>query len=314
MTGDARAELRLVMLAGAAVLILLAAAAGVWACAHLTPTHGFSVAARNAPVDPATLIERLASEMSAAGPYRDPTREERSQAARAARSLLGDPNETSAPGSAFGALGFTAHHGTDPVTGRPFSLYIAEGHDERAWGAVLVDRSTRPRLVVGVPHPVFDIDTEKLGIAIHRHVPGSVLLVAGAHRGAADGRADVAHNPRSVFHIVATEFARRQVPQVQVHGFADDTAPDTEVIVSTGAAPTTGAARDVATALRRAGLVTCRAWTQPCGPLEGTTNDQGRAAQDLDAPFIHVELASSLRRDPAQRELVAAAIGQVFSG
>lgn len=314
MADDARAEPRLVILAGAAALILLAAAAGAWACARLTATDGSSYAGRNAPVDPATLIERLASEMSADGPYRDPKREERSQAARAARSLLDDLGETSAPASAFGALGFAAYHGTDPATGRPFSLYIADGHDERAWGAVLVDRSTRPRLVVGVPHPVFDIDTEKLGIAIHRRVPGSVLLVAGAHRGAAEGRADVAHNPRSVFHVVATEFARSGVPQVQVHGFADDTVPETEVIVSTGAAPTTEEARDVASMLRRAGLVICRAWSQPCGPLEGTTNEQGRAAQDLDAPFIHVELSSSLRRDPTRRELVAAAIGQVFSG
>ena len=217
-----------------------------------------------------------------------------------------------APDSAFDALGFAAHHGTDPVTGRPFSLYVTPDRDERGWGAVLVDRSTRPRLVVGVPHPVFDIHTEKLGIAIHRQVPGSVLLVAGAHRDAAGGRADVAHNARSVFHVLATEFARRKLPQVQVHGFADETFPEAEVIVSTGAAPTSGAARDVASALRRAGLVTCRAWTRPCGQLEGRTNEQGRAAHDLDAPFIHVELNWSLRRDPARRELLAAAIGQAL--
>src|SRR5690606_7953286 len=95
---DARAELRAVMLIGSAALILLTTVAGAWACTRPAGTHGSADPGRKAIVDPATLIDRPAAGLSAAGPYRDPTREERARAARAARSLLGGPGATTRPG------------------------------------------------------------------------------------------------------------------------------------------------------------------------------------------------------------------------
>lgn len=258
--------------------------------------------------DPERLVANLVEGLSNSGPYRNPTAEERGNARRLARSLVTDWADRAGQDEPFADLGFTAQHGEDPATGRPFSLFLADGSDERSWGVVLVDRSVAPRQVVEVPHPGFDINTEKLGLALHRQVPGTVLLVAGAHRQAAAGAADVAHNSRSLFHVLAVEFARNGLDQVQLHGFADRNLRDAQAVVSTGSAPTHPLARRIADGLTEAGLTTCRAWVTRCGQLEGNRNEQGKAAADLETAFVHLELSWSVRGDAAARERVVRAL------
>jgi hypothetical protein len=157
------------------------------------------------------------------------------------------------------------------------------------------------------------MNTETLGIAVNRRVRGSVLLVAGAHRLAGNGDGDVAHNPKSLFHVVATEFARDGLPQIQLHGFADKNLPGAQAIVSTGAGPLRRLAKDLAHSLEDVGLDTCRAWSQKCGRLEGTRNEQGQAAGELNSTFVHLELGYSVRRDEAGRDLVVRAIAAQFA-
>ncbi|WP_238011495.1 hypothetical protein KZZ52_47915 [Dactylosporangium sp. AC04546] len=256
--------------------------------------------------DPGSLVEAHTARVSRDGPYRDPTDHERAQAREAVRQLLDRPGDGAALGAAFGALGYTAAEGADPATGRPYRMFSMSPTEEPAWGILLVDRSAPPRVVVEVPHPGFDTNTDKLGVAVHRLVPGAVLLVAGAHRAAGGGAADVAHNSGSMFHTLATAFAERGLPQVQLHGFADTNRPEAQVVVSAGAGAPTRLARELATGLERdAGLVVRRAWEQRRGRLEGTGNDQGRAAAALGAEFVHLELGWVIRRDPRQRAAVA---------
>ncbi|WP_433347754.1 hypothetical protein [Micromonospora sp. CA-111912] len=258
--------------------------------------------------DPERLIAGLIAGLSAVGPHRNPTSEERAQAREVAQLLLTGRDDRAGQEELFGTLGFEAHHGDDPATGRPFSLFLATGSDDRTWGVVLVDRSAAPRWVIEVPHPGFDINTELLGLALHRQVPGSVLLIAGAHRQAAKGAADVAHNSRSLFHVLAIEFARNGLHQMQLHGFADRNLRDAQAVVSTGSAPTNRLARRIADGLSEAGLTTCRAWAQRCGQLEGTRNAQGLAAADLDTAYIHLELSWSVRGDEEGRDRVVKAL------
>ncbi|MGW5556131.1 hypothetical protein ACWER9_02765 [Micromonospora sp. NPDC003944] len=283
-------------LIAAATLALL----GPGACADAEP----SSEQQRGP-DPELLIDELTAGLSRDDPYRDPNAAERATARRAARLLVTDPDADADLRRVFADLGFRAHRGTDPATGRPFDLYLAEGSDDRSWGAVLVDRGTTPRTVIEVPHPGFDINTEKLGLALYRKTPASVLLVAGAHRQAAGGDADVAHNDRSLFHTLAAEFAKNSVDQIQLHGFADRNLPTSDAVVSTGSAAVTPVARRIADGLSGAGLNACRAWAQKCGQLEGKTNEQGRAAAELRAVFIHLELSWSVRRDAEARSRVA---------
>ncbi|WFF02789.1 hypothetical protein [Micromonospora sp. WMMD964] len=288
-------------LLAAATLVML----GSGACAEAKPTSG----GQRGP-DPELLIDELTASLSRDNPYRDPDTGERAAARRAARSLVTGPSDGADVDQIFDDLGFRAHRGTDPATGRPFDLYLATGSDDRAWGAVLVDRSATPGTVIEVPHPGFDINTEKLGLAVHRKVPASVLLVAGAHRQAAGGDADVAHNDRSLFHTLAAEFAKSGLDQIQLHGFADRNLPSSDAVVSTGSAPVTPVARRIADGLSGSGLSTCRAWAEKCGQLEGKTNEQGRAAAALEAVFIHLELSWSVRRDAEARSRVATVLAE----
>jgi hypothetical protein len=247
--------------------------------------------------DPERLIVELTAGISPDNAYRDPTGDERTTARQAARAIV-DQNAGGQRDRLFSDLGFVVHRGVDPATGRPFDLYLASGTDERTWGAVLIDPDQKPGIVVEVPHTGFDINTEKLGLALHREVHGSVLLVAGAHRRAGNGAGDVAHNDKSLFHLLAVELAAGGLDQIQLHGYANKNLPHSEAAVSTGKARVGTLAREVADALTEADVKTCRAWRQKCGELEGTTNEQGRAAAEDGDEFVHVELSWSVRRDP----------------
>jgi hypothetical protein len=264
------------------------------------------------PVDLDAVMSGHAEGLTRDGPYRDPRPDERQLAREVVRSLLAPPGTPRTEDDLLARLGFRATHGVDPVSDRRFSLYLADGSDERAWGALLVDRSAPLRSVVEVPHPSFDINTEKVGLSVQRRVPGSLLVVAGAHRDAAGGLADVAHNDRSLFHVLTTALGRAGLPQVQLHGFADRNLPKADVVVSSGAAPVTGLVRGVARGLEDAGIEVCRAWTTRCGRLEGVTNEQGSAAAEHDGEFLHLELGWSLRKDADRRDAVADAVAAVL--
>jgi hypothetical protein len=165
----------------------------------------------------------------------------------------------------------------------------------------IADYDTRPRLVIEVPHPNFDLHTEQVGIDLYRRLPGSAGLVAGAHRKAGDNTADVAHNADSLFNAVAMELAKQGLPQVQLHGFDDRSLPDTDVVVSSGATPHTSAHEGIADRLSDRGLAVCRVWEQPCGNLEGKRNVQGAATDGLGGVFAHIECDSEVRSRPELR-------------
>ncbi len=195
---------------------------------------------------------------------------------------------------------------------RGFALVVpAQVPDERGWGLYAVRRQGRA-VAVEVPHPVADLRTEHLGAALAEAVAAQYLLVTGARRDRGNGDADVAHRDHSVFAEVHEALASRGVPAMQLHGFARDSAPDHDVIVSPGAAPLSPLVREVAERLDGAGLRTCRAWQQECADLEGRDNVQGAASDAAGTPFVHLEVSSRVR-DDAERteELLSAVAGAV---
>lgn len=260
--------------------------------------------------DPGSRIAELTNGLSRDNPYRDPDAKERATARRAARALASGQGQAIDIDRYFESLGMAASHGADPATGRPSTMYVATGSDARSWGALLMNHVAVPKLVVEVPHPGFDINTEKIGLALHRQLPASVLLVAGAHRYAADGAADVAHNDSSLFHVLAVEFADNGLDQVQLHGFADRNLPDADAIVSSGSAPVRPLTRQIASGLSGAGFETCQAWARRCGNLEGKSNEQSRATASSGAAFVHLELSWSIRRSADGRERVVKALAE----
>lgn len=285
--------------------LALAVGAGIAVAIHPTKEHLLLSGSQRS-------LERwtvdLASTLDPDGPYRDPTEEERSAAGAAMDQLLDSSGRSDEILAAFAALGFETMTGSDPQTGRGY-LAAVDGPDQGdGWGVIIADRSAPITQIIEVPHPRFDINTEVVGLAAFRECPGSVLIMAGSRREAADSAGDVAHNAASMFNVFATSAAERRLTQFQLHGFADDSVPDTDVVVSTGSAASSSAqSRRLADALEDSGMAVCRAWVRRCG-LEGTTNVQGQAAAATKSPFVHVEMSYTIRASARSRAAVVNAV------
>ncbi|MFD9481626.1 hypothetical protein [Streptomyces nojiriensis] len=266
---------------------------------------------RSADPDLERRIAGFTAGFSERGGYRTPTDQERLAFTRAFAHLLdGDPE---AARTGFSEIDFTLRTVTDGAGGHRYAEVadgVSEsGHTSRGWGRVYVDLDRPARWSVQVPHPVADSRTELLGARVLRGAPGGVLVLAGAHRDAGeDGAADVAHRDDSVFHAVVEELARRNLPGVQLHGFADESFRGRDAVVSTGAGDSALAdAEQLTAALRRDGLEVCTAYSARC-KLAGRENEQGRTAADRQSRFLHVELNKTLRGDDRGLDRAAAAI------
>ncbi|MBB5895846.1 hypothetical protein [Kutzneria kofuensis] len=262
------------------------------------------------------LVERasqFAGALEANAPYRPPTVREGENALSGLIPLLTGGKDTQSEVKTLTPLGFTVTEGRDATTDRRFVMAATEPGDERGWGMYIADYGATPKQVIEVPHPNFDLDTEQIGVQLYRALPGSAVLVAGAHRRAANGLADVAHNANSLFNQVATALARKGLPQVQLHGFDDKSLPGTGVVVSGGSTPHTQLHVQIADRIEADGTVVCRAWQQSCGNLEGTTNVQGQAADSMGTVFAHIESDGSIRSDPVLRARLVAALAAALS-
>jgi hypothetical protein len=267
--------------------ILAAATLALPACA--TPTR--------ATLD--DTVAQLVEQLKPGGPYRHPTPAERDRALAAVDRLASA--DTTAATELFRQIGMNVSAGTDSATGRRYALAASQAGSDRSWGMLAIDLTIPPvKVVVEVPHPGSDRHTEQLGLGLFRALPRAVLLIAGAHRRAARGTADVAHQPDSMFHALATHLAADDgANQLQLHGFHDDSLADHDIVISPGAGTPDHRTEQIADDLTRAGFGVCRAWTDHCGSLEGRTNAQGLAAAHH--PFIHLEINRSTRDDPQRK-------------
>ncbi|MFF4703330.1 hypothetical protein ACWC4D_11710 [Streptomyces sp. NPDC001288] len=265
------------------------------------------------PVDLAREVADYTARFAPDGGYRRPGRADRTAVARAV-GLLVDGHRAQAERILSGR-DFTVRTILDRVSGHRYAE-VADRTDEavtpRGWGRVYVDLDRAPRFSIQIPHPVFDKNTEQVGVRVLRDSPGGVLVIAGAHRRAGVGNsADVAHRRDTVFYAICAELVRRGMPGLQLHGFAASTAPGYDAVASTGAGTAArSAARRLADALGTHGFHVCRAWAEKC-PVEGSTNMEGRAADAADVPFLHVELAPGVRLEPSAADRAATAMSEI---
>ncbi|MEU9002835.1 hypothetical protein [Streptomyces sp. NPDC048551] len=262
-------------------------------------------------------ISRFTEAFGESGGYRLPTSAERQALTRGVALLLdGDQDGARVQ---LAAVGYTLATVTDSVSGRRYAE-VADGISEsgpgnRGWGRVYVDLDHAPRWSVQVPHPIADAHTEVLGARVLRGAPGGVLVLAGAHRTAGkDGAADMAHRTDSVFHGVISELMRRHMPGIQLHGFANESFPGHDAVVSTGVGgQATADARQLTAALRGDGLNVCTAYSEKC-KLSGTENEQGQVAAGDGIRFLHLELNRAVRGDDARLDSTAASITTLTRG
>lgn len=299
------------LLTGLALLALTAVALAVVVLPrpHGTPSPGVS-SASPLPVD---LIDRIGSYVagfSGTDGYRPPHDAERAHLSRGVELLLN--GRTAAAHRELSAIGFTVRVLHLDGSGRQVAEVAEDPPTARGWGRVYVDLSRPARWSVQVPHPRSDLRSELIGADVFDRVPGGVLVLAGAPRDVGQGNAsDVAHRRDSAFDAVCDLLVARGLPGVQVHGFADESSPGHDVVVSPGAAAPGSDVRRAADLIAGAGERVCRVWEQSCGRLEGTTNVQGASAVEHGVPFLHIENSRSVRDDEAARTRVAAALAEV---
>ncbi|WP_424890565.1 hypothetical protein [Streptomyces sp. XH2] len=277
-------------------------------------------ARKAAPADPTSSVDLgrhitdYTAGITADGSYRVPTERERRAVADGVRALL--DGDRAAAARHLAGVGYAVRTLVDGGAGSGGARYAEiadatrEGEVRRGWGRIYADLRGPARWQVQVPHPSADQRTEQLGIGLLRGAPGGVLVLAGAHRAADSGAgpdaADVAHRRDSVFAAVADTLADRRLPAVQVHGFADSSLPDHDVVVSPGSGEAgLPSARRLAVAYRAQGMRVCEVWERYCGRLEGRTNVEGEYAGEAGVPFVHVEHNRRVRDDDG---LVAKAV------
>jgi len=252
-------------------------------------------------------VQQFSQGMSAETGYTRPTQAERTAISTGVQRVLDNaPNEAK---DVLAAVGYTISERVDTATQRRYHEISDSAGNSRGWGRVVIDTSESTRLGIEVPHPKADQDSESLGVELFRKAPGSVLVIAGAHRRAAENRvADMAHTTASVFEDLHELLVRRRVPVVQLHGFQNETAPDSDVVVSAGPPLTSPLAVRTAQRLESAGLSVCKPWVTGCPGLEATTNVQARYSDEQKAEFIHVEVSRDIRDSPSARDQVASVL------
>lgn len=239
--------------------------------------------------------------------YRAPTQTERGTVADGVRRILDGRPEAAV--DVLAQVGYSVRRHSDSATKRSFFEVYDTTNEPRGWGRVLVDTGAKVQLAVEVPHPRADLDSELLGVELFRKVAGSVLVVAGAHRKAApDKRADMAHTDDSVFEAVHEVLVARKLPVMQLHGFANSSAPDNDLVVSSGPNLHGPLADRVADRLESGGFTVCRPWVTRCPGLEATTNAQALWAAAHGGEFVHVEVSRDNRDSEEDRDRVVSAL------
>lgn len=266
-------------------------------------------------VDLERQVRAYVADFSRNGAYRPPGAAERRGMSEGIARLL-DGRTDSARGP-LSKAGYRVRTVRLAGSGRPVAQVTESGGRaarRRGWGEVYIDLSSRVRWSAQVPHPVADQHTELMGAELFSRAPGGVLVLAGANRRAGRGNtADVAHREDSIFDAVCAALTARRLPGIQVHGFADDSSPDNDVVVSPGPGRPAALVRRAARLLAAGGFEVCRAWRRNCGQLEGTTNVQARAAAARGVPFLHIENSRSVRDSPRARSRAVGALARLVA-
>jgi hypothetical protein len=169
-------------------------------------------------------------------------------------------------------------------------------------------------LVIEVPHPRADQRTEYLGTELFTALDASALFVAGAHRTAGNGAADVTHEPASAFAAVDRAVVGRGTVVLQLHGFDESRHSGyAQIVLSSGESTPGSLVERLDRDLEDAGFDTCVYDGQRCQALGATRNVQAAHARTVGATFIHLELELDLREPGEERDTLVATLAEALS-
>ena len=233
---------------------------------------------------------------------------------------------------------------TDTDSKREYILLEEKIPLQAGWGFFVFDLQTKNDLVLEIPHPVFDGNTEFQGIDAFLQTGARAFLLAGAHRRAntedtpctqpksSDPDAnypvsDVAHAVGTPFHVVH-ETLVKLLPAtiaVQLHGMAErDICPN--AFMSTGSKMVTTNSQRLLECLHKNGVETELYDGKTSCPLNALSNVQGRFSNgETENPcqknvknspepgnFIHIEQETSVRKDKKSWQPVIEALKCAF--
>lgn len=230
---------------------------------------------------------------------------------------------------------------TETLTGQRYAI-LEEDPKMYGWGFYVFDLETKSPLVIEVPHPVSDSNTEIEGIEAFLETRARAFILSGTHRrsnlkespctqATEDSDyavSDPAHNVNTMFHSAHTAISERRpgTVAVQLHGMRErDVCPN--VFLSTGTRSVTENASRLLSCLRDKGIETeLYGDSESSCPLIASTNVQGRYsngerrnpcgsyAELSPEPgfFIHAEQEPGIRKDAASWKPVIEALKCAF--
>ncbi len=212
-------------------------------------------------------------------------------------------------------LGYELVKLTNKKTGTIYYV-LREGADQnKGWGLYIFRSGNNSSdMVIETPHPLYDLNTDRIGILAFEKSRARAFLLAGTHRNAnRDGSADAAHSPRSMFQAVHESVAASSTTVIQIHGFTLVKEPGYPQIVLSSIGADTSSVSELSSILESKNFTTGIANGEKLKELEATNNIQGKYASASGATFIHMELESSIRNNPSRYGKVVAAISEFGS-
>lgn len=249
--------------------------------------------------------------------YRDPAPAELAEVLASLESaLVGD---LTAAASGLDPHGYDLLRFED-TTEQVVHLMVCERQPmERGWALLLINISPAARRVlVEVPHPIWDSQSPELGIEAYLGLAASFFLMAGAHR-YANGRdsliSDMARSQRSLFMALHRRLADRETTTLQYHGFKADNHPGyPNIVLSNGSPDPPPVLYRLQAALEAAGESSGVYDGQHWGDLSGRVNPQAAYSRCIGGGFLHLEHRYGVRARPHRRLAVVAAVRDVLFG
>jgi len=246
--------------------------------------------------------------------YVIPSEEEQKDFAKLISLLSADDPVSAAPLAA--QINYRLIQYTDRGDDNTVSFILREQKPiQKGWGLYAIRADSTSNIIIEAPHPLYDKRTPTVSLNIYRALNARALMIAGAHRSAnADGSADVAHTPESIFHSVHNVLSQEiktatgDVIILQIHGFDTSKHDGYPQAVFGFGEKLQGREEVLANELEKAfteqgitvGLCTGYSWQDLCG----TTNVQASVTNG--GIFVHIELDEKLRKhdDPLIAALV----------
>ena len=233
---------------------------------------------------------------------------------------------------------------TDKDSRREYVLLEENYPLQAGWGFYVFDLNSKNSLVLEIPHPIFDSNTEFQGIDAFLQTGARAFLLAGAHRRAnaqdtpctqpTSSDSDSTYPVSDVAHAVATPF--NMVHQtlvnifpitvtVQLHGMgAKETCPN--AFMSSGSKTVTTNSKRLLDCLIKNGVETQVYDGKTTCPLNALSNVQGRFSNgEIENPceknvktspepgaFIHIEQKISVRKNRESWQPVIEALKCAF--